>query len=123
MGRGGLAPEDGTSGFGYKIHRQKVHTGKGRIIGQFLVDAEQLKGGVTSELVEVVAAEERDAADAINRDRIPRQYQKAVKEYFSYVQKALGRPDGPATGDKPASSADERRSGAEEGSSESGGER
>ena len=120
QGRGGLAPEDGTSGFGYKIHRQKVHTGKGRIIGQFLVDAEQLKGGVTSELVEVVAAEERDATDAINRDRIPRQYQKSVKEYFSYVQKALGRPDGPATGDNPASSSDEKRSGAEEGSADSG---
>ncbi len=114
QGRGGLAPEDDTSGFGYKIHRQKVHTGKGKIIGQFLVDAEQLKGGVTSELAEVVAAEERDATDAINRDRIPRQYQKSVKEYFSYVQKALGKPSRPAASDKSASSS------GEDGATESG---
>ncbi|MCP4592846.1 MAG: hypothetical protein GY842_19090 [bacterium] len=104
QGRGGLAPEDGSSGFDYRIHRQKVHTGKGRIIGQYLVDAEQIKGGVSSQLAEAVAAEERDATDAINRDRIPRQYQKSVKEYFSYVQKALGQPEQLNTADGSASS-------------------
>lgn len=106
QGRGGLAPEDDSSGFNFKIHRQKVHTGKGKIIGQFLVDAEQLKGGVTTELAEVVAAEERDATDAINNDRVPRQYQKSVKEYFSYVQKALGKPSRPAADDKETSSSE-----------------
>lgn len=89
QGRGGLAPKGGETNFGTKIVRQKVHTGKGRIIGQFLVDAEQVKGDVSTPLAEVISAEERDATDAISRDRIPRQYQKSVKEYFSYVQKAL----------------------------------
>lgn len=116
QGRGGLAPEDDTGGFKFKIHRQKVHTGKGKIIGQFLVDAEQLKGGVTTELADVVAAEERDATDAINRDRIPRQYQKAVKEYFSYVQKALSRS---AATDKDKSSSAAESSDSESQSSDS----
>ena len=67
----------------FKIERQKVKTTKGKIIGQFLVDGEQVKGELGEKIVEVVAADERDATDAINRDRVPRQYQKAVKEYFS----------------------------------------
>lgn len=82
QGRGGLAQKEET-GINFKIQRQKVKTTKGRIIGQFLVDGEQVRGEVGEEVVEVVAAAERDATDAINRDRVPRQYQKAVKEYFS----------------------------------------
>ena len=115
QGQGGLAPEDGTGAVSFKTHRQKVHTGAGKIIGQFLVDGEQLKGGVSSELAEVVAAEERDATDAVNQDRIPRQYQKSVKEYFSYVQKALGKPTEPAGGDEPSS--DTESDGGDTGSS------
>lgn len=36
-----------------------------------------------------MTAGERDASDRINRDRVPRQYQKAVKEYFSNVQRSI----------------------------------
>ncbi|MFH0981311.1 MAG: hypothetical protein V2A79_07225 [Planctomycetota bacterium] len=104
QGRGGIAPEDQSGGLGFKIQRQKVHTGEGKIIGQFLVDAEQVKGEVGGKLAEVVAAEERDATDAINRDQIPRQYQKSVKEYFSYVQKALQQTGRPVKSDKDPSS-------------------
>ncbi len=88
QGRGGLAPERKT-GIGFKIVRGKVKTGKGAIIGQFLVDGEQQKGDVSSDFVEVVTAAERDATDAVSRDRVPRQYQKAVKEYFTTVRKAV----------------------------------
>jgi hypothetical protein len=105
QGRGGLAPKGGETNFGTKIVRQKVHTGKGRIIGQFLVDAEQVKGDVSTPLAEVISAEERDATDAISRDRIPRQYQKSVKEYFSYVQKALTGGTTPAD-EKPEASSE-----------------
>lgn len=88
QGRGGLAPEEQTS-VGFKTERGKVHTGKGAIIGQFLFDGEQVKGDVTSEFTDVVMAAEHDASDRINRNRIPRQYHKAVKTYFSSVQRSI----------------------------------
>lgn len=88
-GRGGLAPEQ-QAGMGFKTERAKVHTGRGAIIGQFLVDGEQVKGDVQSTLSEVVAASEHDASDRIRRNRIPRQYQKAVREYFSNVRQLVG---------------------------------
>lgn len=87
-GRGGLAPEQKTA-IGFKTERGKVHTGKGAIIGQFLIDGEQVKGDVSTSFTEVVTAAERDASDRINRNRIPRQYHKAVKAYFSSVQRSL----------------------------------
>ncbi|MGB2988006.1 MAG: hypothetical protein WBE26_19225 [Phycisphaerae bacterium] len=88
QGRGGLAPEEATT-VGFKVERGKVHTGKGAIIGQFLFDGEQVKGDVSSEFSEVVTAAEHDATDRINRNRIPRQYHKAVKAYFSNVQRSI----------------------------------
>ncbi len=87
-GRGGLAPEEET-GVGFKIERGKVKTTKGSIIGQFLIDGEQVKGEVNTEFVELMTSAQREASDRINRDRIPRQYQKAVKSYFSNVQQSL----------------------------------
>ena len=87
-GRGGLAPEEETP-VGFKVQRGKVATTKGAIIGQFLVDGEQVKGDVSTEFVEIVSAAERDASDSVNRDRVPRQYQKSIKDYFSNVQRML----------------------------------
>lgn len=87
-GRGGIAPQEETA-VNFKIERGKVHTGEGAIIGQFLFDGEQVKGEVSSSVAEVVAAGEHDASDRINRNRIPRQYHKAVKAYFSNVQRSI----------------------------------
>ncbi len=116
QGRGGLAQSEETP-VGFKIERDQVKTTKGKIIGQFLVDGEQVKGEMDPEFAEVVAAAERDATDTINRDRIPRQYQKAVREYFSRLPAGLGMEpqDGPrekAPGDEAATGS---QSGAQEG--------
>jgi len=97
-GRGGLAPEESTD-VAFKTERGKVKTTEGAIIGQFLIDGEQVKGEVNTEFVELITSAEREASDRISRDRIPRQYQKAVKSYFSNVQKSLeemkrGQADG-----------------------------
>ena len=89
QGRGGLAPE-AQAAIGFKTERGKVHTGKGAIIGQFLVDGQQVKGEVSTGFAEVISAAERDASDRINRNRVPRQYHKAVKDYFSNVQRSMG---------------------------------
>ncbi|MFQ5591099.1 MAG: hypothetical protein ACE5HE_08055 [Phycisphaerae bacterium] len=98
QGSGGLAPEE-TTDVSFKTKRAKVHTGRGAIIGHFLVDAEQVKGDASSRFAEIITAAERDASDRINRDRVPRQYQKAVKTYFSTVDrlKAEAPLDNPDT--------------------------
>lgn len=81
-----------------------MHIGQGAIIGQFLIDGEQVKGEVSSSFTEVVTAAERDATDRINRNRIPRQYHKAVKEYFSSVQKSMRRSKTSDPGESPKAS-------------------
>jgi len=109
QGRGGLAPEQETD-VAFKTERAKVHTGKGVIIGQFLVDGEQVKGEVSSSVAKVIPAAERDASDRINRDRVPRQYQKAVKTYFSNVKRAVGQ----VSEDKPERATSEAAGGGED---------
>lgn len=88
-GRGGLAREEKTD-VSFKTEKGKVTTTKGAIVGQFLVDGEQVKGDAKAGLAELVTAAEHDASDRINRDRIPRQYHKAVKEYFANLEKKSG---------------------------------
>jgi DNA polymerase III alpha subunit (gram-positive type) len=117
QGRGGLAPEEQTA-MQFKVERGKVHTQKGAIIGQFLVEGEQVKGDVSKSFAEVVTASEREASDRINRDRIPRHYHKAIKEYFSQVRKAapsIGPGVAPESG--PASATDAQAEEAESGDS------
>ena len=89
QGRGGLAPEEKTA-VGFKTERTKVKTTKGAIIGEFLIDGEQVRGEVSSTLRETVIAAEREASDLIHRDRIPRQYHKAIKGYFSNLKGSGG---------------------------------
>ena len=89
QGRGGIAPSTPTD-VGFKVHREKVKTAEGAIIGQFLVDGKQVKGEASKEFVEVIAAAERDATETINRDRIPRQFQKVVKEFFERLPAGFG---------------------------------
>jgi hypothetical protein len=55
------------------------------------VDGEQVPGEVNSEVAETIAAEERVASESIDRDEIPRQHQKAVKQYFSTLTRKLAK--------------------------------
>ncbi|MCP4247078.1 MAG: hypothetical protein GY778_08515 [bacterium] len=119
-GKGGLAQEQQT-GVGFKITRGKVETTKGRIIGQFLIDGQQVKGDVSDELADTLAAEERVATDLIHHDRIPRQYQESVKEYFSSIQRTLDRASTRAPGSGDTSSDEGGDANSSTGQSESGG--
>lgn len=65
-----------------KAEREKPQVQRGEIIGQMLFDGPQVKGQATSEVRDAVSSAVRDAADAINRDQVPRQYERAVREYF-----------------------------------------
>lgn len=102
-GRGGLAPEEPTA-VNFKTRRAKVKTTKGAIIGQFLIDGEQVPGDVSSTLGETVLAGEREASDLIHRDRIPRQYHKAIKGYFSNLKRSADERsndnEGPSASDE-----------------------
>ncbi len=83
-GRGGRAPEEQT-GERWVKRRSPVMTTEGAIIGKMFIDGEQVRGDVSSRAVELFSAAERDATDALNKNRIPNQYRTAVKNYFSQI--------------------------------------
>jgi hypothetical protein len=78
--------------------RSRMHGGT--IIGQMLVDGQQVRGEATAEVREAVSSAQRDAADAIERHEVPRQYHGVVREYFHRLAGlASGNRAAPATGD------------------------
>lgn len=87
-GRGGRADDQETA-VRFKKERTPVHTTAGSIIGKMFIDGEQIRGDVSSEAVELMAAAQRDATDAINKNKIPNQYSDAVKSYFSRSRRAI----------------------------------
>jgi hypothetical protein len=105
QGRGGRAEQE-QSAVAFKTERQKVHTGKGAIVGQLVFEGEQIPGEASSELSKTVAAAEREASDLIHRDRVPRQYHKAVRSYFSKVNRDLKKDKSPSTDDETVPSPD-----------------
>lgn len=104
QGRGGRAEQE-QAPVAFKTEKQKVHTGKGAIVGQLVFEGEQIPGEASSELSKTVAAAEREASDLIHRDRVPRQYHKAVRSYFSKVKRDF-------KGDKGSSDKDDDQKGA-----------
>lgn len=104
-GRGhgtGRRNEDNTGDVDFVNKKDKGKlTKSGKIIGQQFIQGEHLKGKSDVELMEVSRAAEVDAADAINKDRIPRAYRKGVKNYFDRLGQDLGQRDAHPTGDRP----------------------
>jgi hypothetical protein len=68
--------------------------GTGKLLATSYVKAGVLKGENKLELKQVAAAAEKDEADEIDQDRISRQAQGVVREYFNTMQKDA---DAPAT--------------------------
>jgi hypothetical protein len=102
QGQGGVAPEQQTA-FRAVSKKTPVKTTRGSIISQRFVDGEQYKGEVSDDFVEAAISAERDATEAIARERIPRLYHSSVKKYFTRargdlpaekVQSASGAEDG-----------------------------
>jgi hypothetical protein len=56
------------------------------------VKASALKGENKLELKQIAAAAEKDETDEIDQDRISRQAQGVVREYFSTMQKDAEAP-------------------------------
>jgi hypothetical protein len=97
-GRGSAPRDRGDPGdFAFKNSKEKTKSAKGgRIIGQQFVKGEQLKGKSDVELMDVTSAAEIEAADALNKDRVPRMYRKGVKNYFDRLGEGLKDGSGPA---------------------------
>lgn len=81
----GSGPRERDDNVQVDFQNQKVKgkdTGKGVIIGQQFVKGKQLKNQSRAELYDAARAAEIDAADALEKDRIPRVYRRGVKRYF-----------------------------------------
>jgi tetratricopeptide (TPR) repeat protein len=89
VGRGGVAPEKATA-FKMTPKKAPIFTEKGALIGQTWVDGEQIKGDAGAEFVETVLTAERDAAESIRKETMPRQYQHTTGRYFSRMAKEVG---------------------------------
>jgi hypothetical protein len=82
QGAGGLAPEEQTL-IGFQREKTPVHTTKGKIIGQFLIKGSQFKRDSAAELQDVFISAEKEATEAIARDKVPPYARDAVRQYFS----------------------------------------
>ena len=70
------------SAHGLKAVKAKTRTEGGQIIGQMLIDGPQIKGEANAEVEDAVNSALRDAEDAVEREEVPRQYQRVVQQYF-----------------------------------------
>jgi hypothetical protein len=83
----------------YKATKAPARTQGGKIIGQVLIDGPQVKGDASAEVTDAVASAVRDAADAVEREEVPRQYQRVVQYYF---ERLAGLMRGESDADKAA---------------------
>lgn len=61
----------------------------GRSIGQQFLKGRQIKGRSEADIIEAASAAELDATDALNRDRVTRNYRNSVKSYFDRLPESM----------------------------------
>ena len=91
---------------GYNSEKAKTRTKGGQIIGQMLIDGPQVKGEATAEVADVLGAAVRDAQSAVEREEVPRQYQRIVQIYFDHLAGLMNQRQPPAT-EEPESTAEQ----------------
>lgn len=72
--------------------RARSRVQEGAILGSVLVDGPQRVGHATAEARQAAAAEVRDALDAIEREEVPPQYHKVLREYFDRLAGLMRAP-------------------------------
>ena len=82
-GQGGQVPDEPDSSVKYKKVKIKGKIGRGKIIGELLVDGPQAKGEISEEYMEIVGEARQEAADALTTQRIPQGYRDFIREYFN----------------------------------------
>jgi chemotaxis protein histidine kinase CheA len=89
---GTQGPNEGL-GYGSRIGKERTAYNKtpekaksryqgGAIIGRMLVEGPQVRGQASAEDLTAAEAEVRDQLDNVEREDVPRQYHKALREYF-----------------------------------------
>ncbi len=81
----------------YQATKAKTRTQGGRIIGQMLIDGPQIKGEADAEVEEAVESALRDRQDAVEREEVPRQYQRVVQLYFDRLTGLLSAKPSPSS--------------------------
>jgi len=85
IGRGGMAPvapED----VDFESTKVKGKIRPGRVLSSYFEDGVQVKGEVRVEYDQAVETAAREAAEAVDREEIPRAYKKHVREYFQALK-------------------------------------
>ena len=86
IGRGGIAPvEPGDVAF--DPTKIKGQARPGRVVGSYFMDGTHVKGEAKVEYQETVTVAAREAADAIDKEEIPRAYKDYVRDYFEEMRK------------------------------------
>jgi len=86
IGIGGIAPvEPGDVAF--DPTKIKGQARPGRVVGSYFMDGTHVKGEARVEYQETVTAAAREAADAIDKEEIPRAYKDYVRDYFEEMRK------------------------------------
>jgi hypothetical protein len=101
-GEGGNAPY-APAPFGVKSEVSKSHDDDdGRVIASTLIKSESLKGESKAEIQKIVESETKEATDEVDQQRVSRQAQRAVREYFQSMAKDAGGAAPPEVEKKPA---------------------
>ncbi len=112
-GRGqGQGATGSTAEAAFKTKQEKA-SGKdhgGPIVGSMLVKGAQVKGEAKAGFADVVADASTAASEAIETNRVPREYHDAIKHYFGRLEakaKAEGQPEAAPANESDAPASDE----------------
>jgi len=81
IGAGGVAPVN-PEDVDFQSTMVKGRMKPGRVVGSFFVDGQQIKGEAKARYVEQVRAAQSEAAQALHQEKIPRAYERYVRDYF-----------------------------------------
>ena len=97
----GEGPEAEATDFALQREKASVQTVQGKIIASRLVFGEQVRGESMATFKAEVDSAIVEAADAIETNLVPRQYQGAVKHYFGTLEQRVTPTDGSTPAPKP----------------------
>ena len=96
QGAGGRAPV-AAAPFGFTPEVSKSHDDStGKTIASTLIKADALKGESKATVQQIVESETKEATDEVDQQRVSRQAQQAVKQYFQSMAKDAGAAKTPA---------------------------
>lgn len=96
----GTGRPDAKADFQAKTENFKSKNGNGPTIGSSLVDGEQVRGESKAQLADALQKAADSADEAIAENRVPREYQEAVKNLYGRLKKKLDEQKAAQQGEK-----------------------